>query len=48
MNELKLDIRLGIVALWFLVDFDDWLLDQMEQETWVREIKLEFQTCSVG
>jgi len=39
MTDLNIDFRLGIVALGFLVDFDGWLLDQMEQVAWVQEMK---------
>ena len=45
---MKLDFRLGIVAQGFLVDFDDWLLDQMEQAAWVWEIKSDLHTCPMG
>ena len=44
---MNIGFRLGIVAKGFLVDIDDWLLDQMEQASWVWEIKSELQTCSV-
>ena len=43
ITELNMNFRLGIVALGFLVDFDGWLLDQMEQAAWVREIKSGMQ-----
>ena len=45
---MKLDFRLGIVAQGFLVDFYDWLLDQMEQASLGLRNQVRIARCFVG